>query len=442
LAGTTPRHGEVSAPAQSKLSAAPNDRGRACELARELFDALSAASRDGNGITRESYGRGESAALDIIEAKARALGLRSERDAAANLVATLDGEEAHLPFLACGSHLDSVPRAGNFDGAAGVVAGLIVLGGFKQEGFRPRRSCKLFALRGEESARFGKAYVGSSALFGRLSAADLALRDAASNMTLGECMAAVGADVDRIKHSEPLLAPSSIAAWLELHIEQGPILVARQLPVGIVTGIRGNIRHRVVECIGSAGHSGAVPRWLRHDAVFATAELISHLDRHWRTLLERGRDLVITAGVVTTDPHEHAIARIPGKLRFSFELRSQSKETLEASYDLFLSECRLVGEERGVRFELDRRLESAPASMDPGWISRLRAAARALGLPDEEIPSGAGHDAAVFANEGIPSAMIFVRNEHGSHNPQESMQIEDFATGVELMRAALRQAAA
>jgi N-carbamoyl-L-amino-acid hydrolase len=220
----------------------------------------------------------------------------------------------------------------------------------------------------------------------------------------------------------PLLDAKDIAAWIELHIEQGPVLAARDLPVGIVTGIRGNIRHRVVECIGTAGHSGAVPRWLRHDAMFATSELISHLDHHWRTLLERGRDLVITTGVVTTDPREHAIARIPGRLRFSFELRSQSKETLEAFYDLFLSECRLVGEERGVEFKLDRRLESAPAIMDPGWVGRLKAAARALGLPDEEIPSGAGHDAAVFANEGIPSAMIFVRNEHGSHNPDESMK--------------------
>jgi N-carbamoyl-L-amino-acid hydrolase len=255
-------------------------------------------------------------------------------------------------------------------------------------------------------------------------------------------MREVGVDVDRVKNGQPLLDPKSVAAWVELHIEQGPVLVARQLPVGIVTGIRGNLRHRVVECVGSAGHSGAVPRWLRHDAVFATAELITHLDHHWRTLLERGRDLVITTGVVTTDPQQHAIARIPGTLRFSFEMRSQSKETLEAFYDLFLSECRMIGEERGVAFKLDRRLESPPATMDPGWVLRLKHAARSLGLPDEEIPSGAGHDAAVFANEGIPSAMIFVRNEHGSHNPEESMAIDDFVAGVGIMRSALQEAAA
>jgi N-carbamoyl-L-amino-acid hydrolase len=410
--------------------------------AAALFETLRAATSDGVGITRASYGAGESAALDIIEAKARELNLQTERDAAANLVVTLEGSDPGLPFLACGSHLDSVPQGGNFDGGAGVVAGLMVLADFKQEGLRPRRTLKLYGLRGEESARFGKAYVGSSALFGRLSAADLAMKATDCDRTLGECMREVGVDVDRVKAGQPLVDPKDFAAWLELHIEQGPVLVARGLPVGIVTGIRGNIRHRTVECIGSAGHSGAVPRWLRHDAVFATAELITHLDRHWRTLLERGRDLVITTGIVTTDPRVLAIARIPGRLRFSFELRSQSKETLEAFYDLFLSECRLIGEERGVEFKLDRRLESAPAVMDPEWVKGLRAVARGLGLPDEEIPSGAGHDAAIFANEGIPSVMIFVRTEHGSHNPDEAMTMDDFAAGVAIMRNALKEAAA
>ena len=310
----------MSAGTETATAASSRNDSRARELATELFDALRSATGDGVGITRASYGKGESAALDIIDAKAQALGLRTERDAGANLVVTLEGSEPELPFLACGSHLNSVPQGGNFDGAAGVVAGLIVLAGFKEEGFRPRRTLKLYGLRGEESARFGKAYVGSSALFGKLSADDLAVKATNSDRTLGECMREVGVDVDRVKNSQPLADPKNFAAWLELHIEQGPVLVARNLPVGIVTGIRGNIRHRVIECVGTAGHSGAVPRWLRHDAMFATSELISHLDRHWRTLLERGRDLVITTGVVTTDPREHAIARIPGMLAFQLRI--------------------------------------------------------------------------------------------------------------------------
>jgi N-carbamoyl-L-amino-acid hydrolase len=408
-------------------------------LAAQLFDALREASFDGVGITRESYSDRESTALNIVEAAAREFGLETARDAGANLVVTLNGSEGDLPYLACGSHLDSVPQGGNFDGAAGVVAGLAVLARFKRDKITPRRAIKLFGLRGEESSRFGKAYMGSLALFGKLTAEDLKVRDR-DGRALADCMRDVGADVARIEKSEPLLDAKRIAAWVELHIEQGPVLVARELPVGIVTGIRGNVRHRFVECIGEAGHSGAVPRWLRHDAVFAVAELMTHLDRHWRTLLERGRDVVITSGVFGTDPAEHAIARIPGKVTFSFEVRSQSKETLEGFYDLFRSECNLIAEERGVEFSFDRRLESAPATMDAEWVRRLRHAAQALGLPDEEIPSGAGHDAAVFANAGIPSAMVFVRNENGSHNPKEAMNLDDFVAGIAVMRAAIEEA--
>jgi beta-ureidopropionase / N-carbamoyl-L-amino-acid hydrolase len=412
------------------------------EAATGLFDRLAAATAGDTGITRESYGAGESLALDIIEAEARAGGLDCERDAGANLVAMLPGCDPGLPFIACGSHLDSVPQGGNYDGSAGVIAGLLALCRMRTEGFVPVRSIKLLALRGEESAWFGRAYIGSSALFGKLSAEDLALPNLVSGRPLIECMREAGVSVDRVAHGETLLDPAAVAAWLELHIEQGPVLVARNLPLAIVTGIRGNFRHRTVECLGEAGHSGAIPRWLRHDTVFATAELITRLDRHWRTLLERGRDLVMTTGIIGTDPAEHALARIPGRLCFSFEARSQSTETLEGFYDLFLSECAGISEERGVRFVFDRRLDSAPARMDEGWIVRLRAILRDMNLADEPIPSGAGHDAAVFANAGIPSAMIFVRNEHGSHNPEEAMAMDDFMLGAELLYRALREAGA
>ena len=239
--------------ADTATERSPRNTDRVRDLANELFDALRAATGDGVGITRASYGEGENKALDIVEEKARALGLRTERDAGANLVITLEGSEPGLPFLACGSHLDSVPQGGNFDGAAGVVAGLCVLAGFKEDGFRPRRTLKLYGLRGEESARFGKAYMGSSALFGRLTAADLDVKDADGKFTLGDAMRSVGVEVERVRSGQPLLDPKSVAAWVELHIEQGPVLVARQLPIGIVTGIRGNIRHRMVECIGVAG---------------------------------------------------------------------------------------------------------------------------------------------------------------------------------------------
>jgi N-carbamoyl-L-amino-acid hydrolase len=343
--------------------------------------------------------------------------------------------------MACGSHLDSVPQGGNYDGAAGVIAGLMALVRMRIEGFVPRRTIRLYGLRGEESAAFGRAYTGSSALFGRLTLDDLALRHALMGRTLRDCMESAGAAVERIAAGEVLLDPATVFAWLELHIEQGPVLIARQLPVAAVTGIRGNVRHRTVTCIGEAGHSGAVPRWLRRDAVFAVADLLMRLDSNWQQLLSRGDDLVVTTGVCGTDPAEHAIARIPGTVRFSFEARSQSRDTLAAFHSLFEAECRAIEESRGVRFEMTRRLDTDAAVMDAGWVDRLRAAIRGLGLPDEPMASGAGHDSAVFANAGIPSAMVFVRNQNGSHNPHEAMEMDDFLAGADVLRLVLMEGA-
>lgn len=214
-------------------------------------------------------------------------------------------------------------------------------------------------------------------------------------------------------------------------------MVARDLPAAVVSGIRGNLRHRRVICWGEAGHSGAIPRWLRHDPVFAFADLVTRLDEHWRTLLERGVDLVVTCGIVGTDAADHAISRIPGSVAFSFEVRSQSQETLDDFYALFREECRHVGEQRRVSFEFDPVVLAEPARMDPELIGTLETAARRLDIPFEIIPSGAGHDAAVFANAGIPSGMVFVRNRNGSHNPHEAMEIGDFLKGVDILHAAV-----
>jgi N-carbamoyl-L-amino-acid hydrolase len=410
-------------------------------LAQALFAELRRIGDDGVGITRICYGPQENAAFDLMETTARAHGLHTERDAAAGLVVTLVGANPALPALACGSHLDSVPQGGNFDGAAGVVAGLLALIRLKQDDIKLRRSLKLIVLRGEESAAFGLAYTGSSALFGLLSHDDLAIPHATTGRSLRNSLREVGADIARIERGERLIDPASLCGWMELHIEQGPVLVARKLPVAVVTGIRGNVRHRNVVCTGQAGHSGAVPRWLRHDAMFAVADLLHRMEQHWQSALAQGHDLVVTTGVLGTDPSEHAIARIPGKVSFSFEIRSQSEATIAAFHALFTEECERVGEERGVRFDLGRRVDTAPAEMAPSLIAIMRHAISDNGIADEPMASGAGHDSAVFANAGIPSVMLFVRNENGSHNPHEAMDIEDFMLGAEVLRRSLIEGA-
>ncbi len=409
-------------------------------LALDILEEIAALSRDVAGVTREAYGEGEERAMQAIERRAAAMGFAAERDRYQNLWLRLPEDARTEPPVVLGSHLDSVPQGGNYDGLAGVLAGMLVL-----DRFRGRAAAapplRVLALRAEESAWYGKAYTGSLALTGRLPAGALALRHRSGTGTLGEAMARSGVDVDAVARGEALVGPGDIAAWLELHIEQGPVMIARGWPAAVVTGIRGNLRHNRVVCHGEAGHSGAVPRWLRHDAVLAVAELLSRMDEHWRVLLQMGMDLVMTAGICTTNAASHAVSVIPGEVQFSFEVRSQDQATLDRFFDLFRQECDAIGAARKVRFSFDERLASAPATMDAGWIARLEAAGAALGTPVERIPSGAGHDAAVFAGSGVPSAMVFVRNAHGSHNPEEAMEIADFLAGVDLLERALSDCA-
>ena len=409
-------------------------------LAQDLFETLRRQSHDGVGISRATYGKGESEAMAAVAAAAREGGLAVAYDAAANLVVSLEGREPALPYVACGSHLDSVPQGGNFDGAAGVIAGLLVLLDAKRNG-PPRRGMKLFVLRGEESAWFGKCYLGSAALFGQFDARDFALKLRDSETTLGDSMRACGADLELLSDGRRIVEPRDVALFVELHIEQGPVMVARKLPVSIVTGIRGNVRHPRAVCRGRAAHAGAVPRWLRHDTVFAASELVTRLDRRWAALLETGEDLVLTFGIFGTNPAEHAMSRVPGELRFSMEYRSQSDATLDGFGKVVAEEIGIVSRARQVAFELGDPVRTAPATMHAGLVDHMAGICARLGIPHERMPSGAGHDSAIFANQGIPTAMIFVRNEHGSHNPAEAMEFADFFLGAAVLRETLRTGA-
>lgn len=411
------------------------------EFAAELFEAVRRLSADRVGVTRPSYSDAETAALRAVASAAEAAGLQSRYDAAANLVVELPAATPGKPAYWMGSHLDSVPEGGNYDGLAGVVAGLMCLAKARKLGVALQRPLAVVGLRGEESAWFGKPYLGSYALFGKLTPRDLERRHRDSGRTLGEHMEDAGADVRRIAAGEPLVDARAIGGWLELHIEQGPIMVAREAPVGVVTGIRGNLRHPAARCHGAPGHSGAVPRWLRKDAVFALAELLMRLDDNWQALNARGVDLVVTCGIVGTDPREHAVSRIPGDVAFSLEIRSQSQDTLEAFHQLVQVEAAGIERSRGVRFDFGERVLSEPGLIDRDWAERLRRACDALQYPYIDIPSGAGHDAANFANAGVPSGMLFVRNDHGSHNPDEKMDLEDFIMGTEVLYRAVTEEA-
>nr|ART40087.1 K406 [uncultured bacterium] len=406
-------------------------------LAAGLFSAVRDLSKAEQGVTRAAYSETETAVLRLIGSTAESYGLTSRVDGAANLVVEMPEAVAEGPVTWVGSHVDSVAEGGNYDGLAGVVAGLLCVVKAKQQGLKLRRPLALVALRAEEAVWFGQMYIGSSALLGQLGPADMLRPHRETGRMLRDCLEAVGADVENIAQGISLVDPTTVGAWLELHIEQGPQLVQRELPVGIVTGIRGSTRHRTVHCRGASGHSGAVPRADRRDSVLAMAHLMVAVDEEWKRLDSGGVDLVTTFGMVGTNPNEHAETRIPGDVSFSIDIRSRSRETIESFYQFFRAQCASLEASRGVKFEFDERVIVEPAAVDEEWAQRFRDSSDGFGYGSMDILSGAGHDAAVFSYVGVPAAMVFVRNDGGSHNPGEQMDLDDFMMGVEVLYNAI-----
>jgi len=403
--------------------------------AETLFTQIRDLSANGPfhpGVTRPSYSTIETATLYALETFARDAGLRTLYDSVGNYQFELPGMTPD-PAIWIGSHVDSVPQGGNYDGLAGVIGGLLCLRKLKQRGITPPRQVRVVAFRGEESAWFGIPYIGAKALLGKLTQEDLARGLLRGGEPLREHMKNCGAAVDMIAKGIPHIEPSRIAEFWELHIEQGPVLVDEKKPVGIVTAIRGNVRHADIQIVGLEGHSGTVPRELRNDAVFAFADFITGLDDGWAIAADCGNDLVVTCGIVETDATVHGITRIPGNVRFCLEWRSQSAAVLD-NFWKFIDEIRSAIEtRRGVTFVFDKPVRTPPAQLDDKLATRAFAACANLDLPTRRMPSGAGHDAAIFAAQGIPTGMIFVRNENGSHNPREEMDMDDFMRGVEVL---------
>lgn len=402
-------------------------------FAETLLDALREASRDEPGVTRDAYGKGEEIAHAIVRAQAEKLGLSVTRDAAGNLFMTWPGRYPDLAPWIVGSHLDSVAHGGNFDGAAGVVAGLTAISTAKAAGWEPPRPVTVLATRAEESTWFPASYIGSRAAFGQLEPAALDLPRVDNGTSLAEHMLALNLDPEAVRRREPSIRRESLHAYVEIHIEQGPTLELEGAPVGLVTGISGSFRYRVGRCLGMYGHSGAVPRRHRHDAVMALADLAMRLDRFWEENERPDAPLTITFGQVATDPAQHAFSKVPGEVGFCLDVRSTSPLLLERAHDALLEFAADIEKQRGVRFDWGPRSGSTPAPMDADIVRRLERIARRMDVPAPRMPSGAGHDAAVFSANGVPSAMIFVRNQNGSHNPDESMRLEDLGVAIALL---------
>jgi N-carbamoyl-L-amino-acid hydrolase len=241
------------------------------------------------------------------------------------------------------------------------------------------------------------------------------------------------ANPDAVGCGSPYLLPDRYKGYLELHIEQGPVLEVRDIPVAVVSAIRGALRGRSCRCIGAYTHSGAVPHEYRSDAVMATVELVHALDEEWSRVRGAGRDLVFTVGKLFTDAKQHALTKVPGQTEFTLDLRSQDETTLIGLRSLVEQLSVQIAERRRVHFEFAPFSLQKPATMDAEFRGTLLEGCSELAIRATELPSGAGHDAQDFVHAGFRAAMIFIRNANGSHNPDEAMEMGDFELGTRLL---------
>ena len=413
-------------------------------LAEALFEEIRTASADSAGVTRPAWSEKDQFASDRIAEAAGTLGLETVYDHAGNLYCTLPGRDRSAPAVLTGSHTDSVPTGGHYDGLAGAVAGLVVLAAFHDVGWQPGRDVTAIATRAEESVWFGIPFIGARLALGTLSHDHLdSLRRSDTGRTLAEHMADLGLDADALRGEDaPGLSPANACAFLELHIEQGPVLVAEGVQVAIPTTIRGNLRWPGATCAGRYDHSGATPRDHRQDTVLAVAELVQALETFWVAQEESGvPDTVFTVGKFFTDGAHHAMTKVPGRCDFTLNFGGTGQAFLDACRAEVEVRAAEIGARRRVAFDLGDCVQAAPAPLDGDLRAVLEVSAEAIGIPTRSFAT-VGHDAAVFQRVGIPAAMVLVRNAHGSHNPDEAMTLDDFGAGAAVLAAAIARLAA
>lgn len=397
-----------------------------------LFARLRLDGLDEPGVSRDPYGAGEQRAHATVMEFAAALGLEISHDDAANLYMTLPGRDRTLPVAVIGSHLDSVPHGGNFDGAAGVLAGIATVTAFRSLGLTPDRDIVVMAIRAEESVWFQVSYIGSRGSLGTLPDGALDVRRIDTGRTLADHIADCGGNPDALRAGRRHFDPSRVHAYLELHIEQAPSLVEAGLAVAICTGIPGNIRYPNARIEGSHDHVG-LPRRFRRDAAMAGAEFAMAMDALWQEYDSIGIPMACTFGRFHTDPAAHGLTIVPGSFHFSLDVRAYDEAVL-AELDAKIGALAAgIEQRRGVRFHLGAKARAAVGHVDANISARMEAAARAQGLRFLRIGSPASHDAAAFAAAHIPIGMVFVRNENGSHNPAEAMTIDDFLDGTAVL---------
>ena len=383
-------------------------------------ETLGKISELDGGLTRVYLSDEQRRASGLVLGWMREAGMSARLDAAGNCVGRYEGERAGLPALVLGSHLDTVRDAGKYDGMLGVIAAIECVRTLSLRGRRLPFAVEVIGFADEEGTRFNATLLGSRAVAGTFRPGVLDAVDK-DGVSMREAMRRFGLDPERI--ADAAKRREDVLAYAELHIEQGPVLEAEGLPVGVVTAINGATR-LAVEVDGVAGHAGTVPMSLRQDALAAAAECVLAVERRCAAVPE----LVGTVGKLECLPG--AVNVVPGKVRFTVDIRSpRDADRLAAVADV-LGELAAVAKRRNVAIRPVKTHEGGVAAC-AGWLqAQIGEAIAAAGLPVRKLPSGAGHDGMAMIDLA-DIGMLFVRCERGiSHNPAEAITLDDVATSA------------
>lgn len=383
-------------------------------------------------VTRIIYSEQDMAARERIKSLCEESGLSLNEDAVGNLYARWEGSEPSLPAVATGSHIDAIPNAGRFDGVVGVLGGLEAIRSLQREGFRPHRSIELISFTSEEPTRFGIGCLGSRLMSGSLSmtqALSLADKD---GQPLDEWLVRTPyAGRDR---SEVRLTEGRYAAFVELHIEQGPVLERESLDIGAVTHIAAPAAYRV-EINGQGGHAGAVLMPARHDALCGASEFVLALEKAARA--SGSPDTVATTGVLRVSPG--AINSVPAKVEMEIDLRDIRLDTRAATWASATAALEEISTRRGLISSTSIINQDPPATCDPALVEMVEAAASARNYSCQRMISRAYHDS-LFMARLAPTVMIFIPCHNGwSHRPDEFSSPEHIEKGVAVLADVLKK---
>lgn len=361
------------------------------------------------------------AAAKELQSRMVESGMTVRVDSVGNVIGRYEGATPDAKTLLLGSHFDSVRNGGKYDGVLGILVPMACVAELHRRGERLPCAIEVAAFADEEGARFATGFLSSKTMIGEFDPSWLDRRDA-DGVSMREAMAAAG--LDPAKAGSDPLDRDTLAGYLELHIEQGPVLLDAGLALGVVTTISAGNRHAVT-VIGEAGHAGTVPMTRRHDALAAAAEMVLAIERRcWAPL--PGSRLVGTVGILKVVDGSSNV--IPGRIEFSLDIRAGDDTTRIAAENDIFAELEAIAKRRGVRVETKRHSESSVVLCPARMQDLVAESIAAVGLEPRRLPSGAGHDAMMFARV-CDVGMMFVRCGAGgvSHNPAETVSEEDAA---------------